>query len=51
MKKEATLKNAKGLITKTTKEKKATQKNAKGLIINTSDEKGGNPKISSKHAR
>jgi hypothetical protein len=45
MKKEATPKNAKGLVQKTSDEKRVTSKNAKGLIQKTSDEKRGNPEI------
>jgi hypothetical protein len=44
MKKEATPKNAKGLIQKISDEKRGNPKNVKGLIEKTSDEKNGNPK-------
>jgi hypothetical protein len=44
MKKEATPKNTKRLIAKTSMRKEATQKTQKGLITKTSDEKRGNPK-------
>jgi hypothetical protein len=43
LKKEATPKNIKGLLQKTSDEE-ATPKNVKGLIQKTSDEKRGNPK-------
>jgi hypothetical protein len=44
MKKEATSKNIKGLIQKTSDEKEATPKNAKGLLQKIFNEKRGNPK-------
>jgi hypothetical protein len=44
MKKEATQKNTKGLIIKTSDEKRGNPKNTKGLITKTSDKKRGNPK-------
>jgi hypothetical protein len=43
MKKEATPKNAKGLIKKSSDEKEATPKNAKGHMKKTSDEKRRQP--------
>jgi hypothetical protein len=43
MKKDATQKNTKGLVQKTSGEKSGNPKNVKGFIQNTIDEKRGNP--------
>jgi hypothetical protein len=43
MKKEATPKNAKGLITKNSDEKRGNPKNTKWVITKTTDEKRGKP--------
>jgi hypothetical protein len=44
MKNEATLKNVKGLIQKTSDKKKRQPQKRKGLIQKTSNKKSGNPK-------
>jgi hypothetical protein len=43
MKKEATARNANGLVQKTSDKKEATLKNEKGLLQKTSDEKKRQP--------
>jgi hypothetical protein len=43
MKKDATPKNTKGLVQKTSGEKRGNPKNVKGFIQKTIDEKRGNP--------